>query len=51
MKLNPKLLEVLACPLTKQPLEYDEEKNILTSKSGMKFDVIDGIPIMLIKDR
>lgn len=46
--LDPKLLEILVCPLTKGPLEYDREHNELISrKAGLAYPIKDGIPIML----
>lgn len=50
-KLNPKLLEVLACPITKTELEYDEKNNFLISRTaGLKFPIREGIPIMIIDE-
>lgn len=47
-KIDPKLLELMACPMTKGPLDYDPEKAELVSKSAMlAYPVRDGIPIML----
>ena len=47
-KVDPKLLEILVCPLTKEPLEYDAEAGELISrKAGLAFPIRDGIPIML----
>ncbi len=49
--VDPKLLEVLVCPLTKGPLEYDAKKNELISKSAkLAYPVRDGIPIMLVDE-
>jgi uncharacterized protein YbaR (Trm112 family) len=46
--IDPKLLEMLACPLTKGPLKWDPEKNELVSRSArLAYPVRDGIPIML----
>jgi len=46
--IDPKLLELLVCPLTKQPLTYDAERQELISKSvQLAFPIRDGIPIML----
>lgn len=46
--LDPRLLEILVCPLTKGPLEYDHEASELISrKAGLAYPVRDGIPIML----
>jgi len=48
MDIDPKLLEVLVCPVTKGPLIYDREKSELVSKkAGLAFPIKDGIPIML----
>jgi uncharacterized protein YbaR (Trm112 family) len=47
-KVDPKLLELLACPLTKGPLAWDAERGELVSKlAGLAYPVRDGIPIML----
>ncbi len=49
--VDPKLLEILVCPLTKGPLEFDAEKNELVSKSAkLAYPVRDGIPIMLVDE-
>jgi uncharacterized protein YbaR (Trm112 family) len=50
--LNPKLLEILACPKCKGDLEYDAEKNILLCPAcRLKYRVEDGdIPVMLIDE-
>ena len=46
--LDPKLLEILVCPVTKGPLEYDRDRGELISrKSGLAYPVRDGIPAML----
>jgi uncharacterized protein YbaR (Trm112 family) len=46
--VDPKLLEILVCPLTKGPLEYDSEKQELISRSAkLAYPIRDGIPIML----
>jgi hypothetical protein len=46
--IDPRLLEILVCPLTKGPLEYDRESNELISrKAGLAYPICDGIPIML----
>ncbi len=47
-KADPKLLELLVCPVTKMRLEYDEENQELVSKTaGLAYPIRDGIPIML----
>ena len=46
--IDPKLLEILVCPLTKGRLEYDSEKQELISRSAkLAYPIRDGIPIML----
>lgn len=46
--IDPKLLELLACPLTKGPLTLDKERNELVSKHAkLAYPIQDGIPIML----
>ena len=46
--LDPRLLEILVCPVTKGPLQWDREAGELISRqAGLAFPVRDGIPIML----
>ena len=46
--VDPKLLEILVCPLTKGPLEFDPAKQELISRSAkLAYPIRDGIPIML----
>ncbi len=46
--LDPKLLEILVCPLTKGPLTYDRAASELISRAaGLAYPIRDGIPIML----
>ena len=47
-KVDPKLLEILVCPLTKGRLEYDAGKQELISRAAkLAYPIRDGIPIML----
>jgi uncharacterized protein YbaR (Trm112 family) len=49
--VDPKLLELLVCPVTKGPLTYDRARNELVSeKAGLAFPIRDGIPIMLVDE-
>jgi uncharacterized protein len=49
--VDPKLLEILVCPLTKGPLQYDAEADELISKqAGLAYPIRDGIPIMLVDE-
>lgn len=46
--MDPKLLELLVCPITKGPLRYDRERQELVSRSArLAYPVRDGMPIML----
>lgn len=50
-EVDPKLLEVLVCPLTKTPLVYDRKaKELISKKAGLAFPIRDGIPIMLVDE-
>ena len=47
-QVDPKLLELLVCPLTKTSLHYDRDAQELISKAaGLAFPIRDGVPIML----
>ncbi len=47
-QVDPKLLEILGCPVTKGDLEYNKDKNELISRqAGLAYPIRDGIPIML----
>ena len=46
--VDPKLLEILVCPLTKSPLRYDAQaQELISDRAGLAFPIRDGIPIML----
>ncbi len=46
--VDPRLLEILVCPLTRGPLEYDRAAGELISRrAGLAYPIRDGIPIML----
>ena len=50
-EVDPKLLEILVCPMTKGPLRYDREKQELVSdQAKLAYPIRDGIPIMLIDE-
>jgi len=47
-KVDPKLLEILVCPVTKGPLEYDAAaQELISRQAGLAYPIRDGIPIML----
>ena len=48
MDVDPKLLEILVCPVSRGPLVYDRARQELVSKqAGLAYPIRDGIPIML----
>lgn len=50
-RVDPRLLELLACPLTKTPLRYDAERQeLISDKAGLAFPIREGIPIMLVDE-
>ncbi len=47
-KVDPKLLEILVCPVTRQPLKYDvKAQELISEAAGLAYPIRDGIPIML----
>ncbi len=49
--IDPKLLEILVCPLTKGPLRYDREaQELISQQAGLAYPIRDGIPIMLVDE-
>lgn len=47
-EVDPALLEILVCPVTRGPLHYDRERQELVSKSArLAYPIRDGVPIML----
>jgi uncharacterized protein len=47
-KTDPKLLELLVCPLTKGTLTYDAEKQeLISARAKLRYPIRDGIPILL----
>ncbi|BAC18349.1 conserved hypothetical protein [Corynebacterium efficiens YS-314] len=51
MSLDPKLLEVLACPKDKGPLRYLESEQLLVNERlGLAYRIDDGIPVLLIDE-
>jgi uncharacterized protein len=50
-EVDPRLLEILVCPLTKGPLVYDRAAQELVSvQGGLAYPIRDGIPIMLVEE-
>ena len=51
MSLDPELLAVLVCPVTRAPLRYDEAAGeLLSEAAGLAFPVRDGVPVMLVEE-
>lgn len=49
--VDPKMLELLVCPLTYGPLEFDRAKEeLISARANLAFPVRDGIPIMLVSE-
>ena len=50
-QIDPKLLEILVCPLTKAPLRYDRAaQELISDEAGLAYPIRDGIPIMLVDE-
>jgi uncharacterized protein YbaR (Trm112 family) len=50
-EIDPKLLEILVCPLTKSPLRYDRAaQELISEEAGLAYPIRDGIPIMLVDE-
>ena len=51
MQVDPKLLEILVCPLTKAPLRYDAKaQELISEQAKLAYPIRDGIPIMLVDE-
>lgn len=49
--VDPKLLEVLVCPVTKGPLQYDRKnQELISEQAKLAYPILDGIPIMLVDE-
>jgi uncharacterized protein YbaR (Trm112 family) len=49
--VDPKLLEILVCPLTKGPLRFDADaQELVSEQAGLAYPIRDGIPIMLVDE-
>ena len=50
-RVDPRLLEILVCPLTKETLRYDAERQeLISEKARLAYPIRDGIPIMLVEE-
>lgn len=51
MDLDPRLLEILVCPMTKTRLRYDREaQELVSDTAGLAYPIRDGVPIMLVEE-
>ena len=49
--IDPKLLEILVCPLTKTPLVYKREtQELISEQAGLAYPIRNGVPIMLVDE-
>ena len=50
-EVDPKLLELLVCPLTKSTLRYDATRNeLISDQAQLAYPIRDGVPIMLVDE-
>jgi uncharacterized protein YbaR (Trm112 family) len=50
-QVDPKLLEILVCPLTHVPLRYDADKQeLISDQAKLAYPIRDGIPVMLVDE-
>jgi uncharacterized protein YbaR (Trm112 family) len=50
VQVDPRLLEILVCPLTKIPLRYNRERQeLISDQAQLAYPIRDGIPIMLVE--
>ncbi len=48
--VDPRLLAILVCPLTRMPLRYDaDEQELINDAAGLAYPIRDGVPIMLVE--
>lgn len=49
--VDPKLLGILVCPLTRAPLVYDEQaQELISEAAGIAYPIKDGVPVMLVDE-
>lgn len=50
-EVDPRLLAILVCPVTRGPLRHDRERHILISETaGLAYPIRDGVPVMLVEE-
>ncbi len=51
MDVDPRLLEILVCPMTKTRLRYDRDaQELVSDTAGLAYPIRDGVPIMLVEE-
>ena len=51
MGIDPALLAILVCPMTRTPLRYDEAaQELVADRAGLAYPIRDGVPILLIEE-
>ncbi len=49
--VDPELLKILVCPMTRTPLKYDEEaQELISEAAGVAYPIREGVPVMLIEE-
>ncbi len=49
--IDPDLLAILVCPLTRTPLRHDAERDeLISDEAGLAYPIRDGVPVMLIEE-
>lgn len=49
--LDPALLKILVCPVTRGPLRYDEAaQELISEQAGLAFPIREGVPVMLLEE-
>jgi len=50
-RADPRLIDILVCPVTKAPLRFDPDRQeLISDKAGLAFPIREGIPIMLVDE-
>lgn len=51
MNVDPDLLAILVCPLTRTPLRYDEERQeLISDAAGLAYPIREGVPVMVVEE-
>lgn len=51
MSVDPDLLAILVCPLTRTPLRYDEERQeLISDAAGLAYPIREGVPVMVVEE-